>query len=409
MITASSPISQNCDVFVQDRPIKISGCILPGLNLQGGSKKCQDNYVYCFIQNNIFCALFDGHGPVGEEVANFCVNYVKKYFIDYIKEFEASPKEMLIKMLEECDAELRKTTIDSELSGSTAAVLLITPKAIHSISLGDSRAVLGTLAEHTFTVPAAKNKFCRTFKVSRILKPIPLTIDQKPNHEEEYLRIRQAGGLVEKIVDMMGNTLGPYRVWKVNSDLPGLAMSRSIGDNLAKSIGVISTGIYHYFTIYKDTDQYIVIASDGVWDVMESIEVINFIENFREKCENSGISDEYPATAYNSTIARMLCEEARYRWYGLVEAEDVNIDDISCIVIDISRQDTLVINQKPERNVKAFQSLAYEDIQSIEEKLDESFHATDEKFQANRISISTDKSKLSNRLTLPKSFSTEDL
>ena len=33
--------------------------------------------------------------------------------------------------------------------------------------------------------------------------------------------------------------MGPQRVWLMNEDVPGLAMSRSIGDHVAQSVGVI--------------------------------------------------------------------------------------------------------------------------------------------------------------------------
>lgn len=356
--TATSPTTQKSDVFILDHPIKVSGCILPGLNPHGEEKKCQDNFTYVFQDNLIFCALFDGHGPVGEQVSAHCVTFSNAYFTSNTQSFIDHPKDSLIKLLEECDKSLKDTSISYELSGSTAVLVLITDKNIHTASLGDSRAVLGTIADMSFALPSPRNKFCRHYNVNRVLKPIPLTVDQKPNHEEEYLRIRKAGGVVEKIVDVLGNQLGPYRVWKAGSELPGLAMSRSIGDGIGKTIGVIATPVYHYFTIYPENDQYIVMASDGIWDVMENMEVIVFIEKFKEKCENSLISNGYPANCKNSTIARMLCEEARYRWFGLIEEEDVNIDDISCIVIDVSRRVSNSLLIKQERNVKAFQSLA---------------------------------------------------
>lgn len=34
--------------------------------------------------------------------------------------------------------------------------------------------------------------------------------------------------------------MGPARVWLKNQDIPGLAMSRSIGDSVAGSVGVIA-------------------------------------------------------------------------------------------------------------------------------------------------------------------------
>lgn len=42
---------------------------------------------------------------------------------------------------------------------------------------------------------------------------------------------------------------GPYRVWQRDVDMPGLAMSRSIGDIMAKQLGVIAEPdiqFYHY-------------------------------------------------------------------------------------------------------------------------------------------------------------------
>lgn len=392
--TTTRPINQKSDIFLQDRPIKVSGCVLPGLNPHGDDKKCQDNYTYAFLNGLIFCGLFDGHGPVGEQVSAFGIKFCHKYFLQNAHMFDEKPKETLIHMLELCDKELHQEEIEYELSGSTAVIVLLSNNSIHTASLGDSRAILGTISDMSFALPAPQSKFHRHFTVGRVLKPIPLTIDQKPNHEEEYVRIRSAGGIVERITDVMGNTIGPYRVWKPQCDLPGLAMSRSIGDGVGKTIGVISTPVYHYFTLYADNDQYIVLASDGIWDVMENAEVITFIEKFKEKCESSIISDEYPARTLNSSIARLLCEEARYRWYGLIEAEDVNIDDISCIVIDLSRRGISTESAKPERNVKAFQSLALG--KGYQEHLENYIKSKDEQGDFSREKTEEDKSEKEN-------------
>jgi len=37
-----------------------------------------------------------------------------------------------------------------------------------------------------------------------------------------------------------GTKLGPFRVWLKNENYPGIAMSRSIGDLCAASVGVIA-------------------------------------------------------------------------------------------------------------------------------------------------------------------------
>ena len=40
--------------------------------------------------------------------------------------------------------------------------------------------------------------------------------------------------------DQLGKFVGPNRVWLKYEDVPGIAMSRSIGDFVAGTVGVIS-------------------------------------------------------------------------------------------------------------------------------------------------------------------------
>ena len=44
---------------------------------------------------------------------------------------------------------------------------------------------------------------------------------------------------MEQFLEKDGNKKGPYRVWVQDEMYPGLAMSRSIGDFIASSVGVI--------------------------------------------------------------------------------------------------------------------------------------------------------------------------
>lgn len=62
------------------------------------------------------------------------------------------------------------------------------------------------------------------------------TNDQKPEDEEERDRIEQLGG---RVFPSKGQTQ-PLRVWLKNKDIPGLAMSRSMGDFICSGIGIIT-------------------------------------------------------------------------------------------------------------------------------------------------------------------------
>jgi serine/threonine protein phosphatase PrpC len=141
---------------------------------------------------------------------------------------------------------------------------------------------------------------------------------------------------VLQMVDELGNPVGPFRVWKENEACPGLAMSRSIGDMIGAEVGVISTPICTSHEL-RSCDKFLVIASDGVWDVMENEEVVQFVEVYRKQCIDS---NDLPALnkqkiqPNNASIAQLLCEEARMRWFSIVEEEDTMIDDISCIILE---------------------------------------------------------------------------
>ena len=93
---------------------------------------------------------------------------------------------------------------------------------MYSANSGDSRGILVS------------------FSPQNGIKIESLTRDHKPDIPEEKERILRAGGRVHAYKGNEGENLGPERVWLGTEDSPGLAMSRSIGDGQAHSVGVIS-------------------------------------------------------------------------------------------------------------------------------------------------------------------------
>lgn len=71
---------------------------------------------------------------------------------------------------------------------------------------------------------------------------------------------------------LIGKEVGPARVWIKDHDIPGLAMSRSLGDYVAQSVGVIPEPEIILYDIKID-DRVIIIASDGVWEFMSNEQV----------------------------------------------------------------------------------------------------------------------------------------
>lgn len=59
----------------------VSFSVLPGQDPQGNYfQKCMDSCFYLHNEHSLLLCLFDGHGPEGENVINFCCSFVNRFF-----------------------------------------------------------------------------------------------------------------------------------------------------------------------------------------------------------------------------------------------------------------------------------------------------------------------------------------
>uniref|UniRef100_A0A0D9WKI5 protein-serine/threonine phosphatase n=1 Tax=Leersia perrieri TaxID=77586 RepID=A0A0D9WKI5_9ORYZ len=200
-----------------------------------------------------FFGVYDGHG--GVQVANYCRKRIHAVLTEELLRAEedasgsdlsgVESKKLWEKAFMDCfsrvDAEVggnaasaAQPPIAPDTVGSTAVVAVVCSSHVIVANCGDSRAVL-----------------CRG------KQPLPLSLDHKPNREDEYARIEALGG---KVIQWNG-----YRVLGV------LAMSRSIGDKYLKPY-IIPVPEVTVVARAKD-DDCLILASDGLWDVMSNEEV----------------------------------------------------------------------------------------------------------------------------------------
>jgi len=111
---------------------------------------------------------------------------------------------------------------DVRYSGSTCVSLMTYGRHLFLANVGDSRAII-------IKQDPDDPKKC----IAR-----QLTRDHKPDDPEETAVIVAAGGRIDSYRDSHGNKVGPERVWLKHEDIPGLAMSRSFGDQVAAKVGV---------------------------------------------------------------------------------------------------------------------------------------------------------------------------
>jgi len=261
------------------------------------SNKVNQDRVTCFagLGPKKDCYLFgvlDGHGIRGEDVSSFVLkNFVP--IINKIARFTENPKDGLIKAFADMTTSLVLSSVNCSFSGTTAVCSWIQGKKIYTANCGDSRAVLAQLKDGKLV---AKD----------------LSTDQKPENEIEKKRIVSMNGRVEPCKGVLGNPIGPARVWLKAQDMPGLAMSRSFGDDVATSVGVISIPELTEHDITTD-DKMVIWASDGVWEFISSQDAVNLVS----KCKNA------------DDACKILVKESTARW----KKEEEVIDDISALVV----------------------------------------------------------------------------
>lgn len=280
------------------------------------NKPNQDAYFalenFMDIDNAYLFGIMDGHGHFGREVstlvkAKLPANLALASTIcgkDKVRDlFLADEKfrESLVKAAyERTNGELAAAGVDLTHSGTTSVTAFTCESLLLCANVGDSRAVIGSLdyqcAEHRW-------------------RANQITVDHKPDLEEEYKRIISFNGRVEPYKDATGKALGPHRVWMKTKNSPGLAMSRSLGDQAASKVGVIAVPDIFELTI-QSKHKILLIASDGIWGVMSNEQAIEIAGGYYESGEAS-------------LACEALVRAATVEWKRQSEV----IDDITVIVI----------------------------------------------------------------------------
>ena len=280
-----------------------------GKGEDGFVKVNQDSFLV--IQNeyklpdfNIFSVL-DGHGEYGHLVSRFITKYLATFFKknkkmqilksedEVYQRLKKNEYDIIKRVFKHAEKDIVKSSIDANFSGTTCVMVFQIGDKLICSNIGDSRAIM---------VKGEKGKTI-----------IELSLDQKPSDPEEKKRIELAGGEIAQFEED-GEKSGPFRVWAKGKAYPGIAMSRSIGDYIATSLGVIPEPICIEDTIDKDT-KFIIIASDGLWEFISNKKAANIVLPFYEKNDPDG-------------ACKALIKESIEWW----NKEDIVVDDITVIV-----------------------------------------------------------------------------
>jgi len=244
--------------------------------------------------NQALLCVWDGHGSKGERASEFCMKTIPE-MLEAATDLKTDTVEALRRANVKCDEQLFASDLGKTAMtcGTTSTVVYMNGADCWTACAGDSRAVKG----------ARKNGQ---------LVAQDLSQDHKPDLPDERARIVSRGGTVSD-----GGAGRPSRVWAHGRI--GLAMSRSIGDGECKGVGVIADPDVTHFVLQPpagaggDGDLFVIVASDGVWEFIESSEACSIVAKYKNATE----------------ACSQLVHEAAARWKRF---EGSYRDDITCIV-----------------------------------------------------------------------------
>ena len=210
--------------------------------------KSIDNF-YSKPNQSLFC-LFDGHG--GNMVSKYLQKNFHLVYKNILTAYNFNIEQSLIASFKEIDKKIKDLELVSV--GSTGCVVHVVQETVSTLrvycaNVGDTRCCLISPVNHR-----------------------RLTYDHRADDPEEKKRILNSGGSV-----INGRVMG------------ALMLSRAFGDFEFKSFGVKCDPYFHQIQIdLNEKNQFLIIACDGVWDVMDEDDIrqlIMFCNNSEELCK----------------------------------------------------------------------------------------------------------------------------
>jgi len=272
--------------------------------------------------DSAYFGVFDGHG--GAKVAAYAANNLHRIIMKRNEFKEDNPEEAIKEGFLECDRVMKtEETLKDDMAGCTAVTVFVQGKQLWCANAGDSRCVAGVAGTAR-----------------------PLSTDHKPMDVLERERIEAAGGFVE-FNRVNGNlalsrALGDF-VFKMNEQLPQ-------SDQIVTCLPDIVT------EIIESNWDFFILACDGIWDVLSSQEVVDFItERIARGLEPEDICEEL--------MDRCLSPDCQMGGLGC--------DNMTCVLVcllhDKSYQDLVEKCQKTVRSREAVRENSCGETESEEE------------------------------------------
>ncbi|CAE6944336.1 PPC6-7 [Symbiodinium sp. CCMP2456] len=248
------------DVAARSRFLKAGVAVSCAKGRKPGTPN-QDNFFVAECGHFLLCCVADGHGIGGHWASHWTCKFVLRMLLEHMSTNKELPAEtVMTRIFDIVHQELvcAATTKDFELSlsGTTLSVAVVDrhKKQLLLAWAGDSRCVLGRPSSRSKGKPSC----------------VGASEDHKPNDPKEKARVVESGG---EVLLLPGDV--PHRIFAKNKEVPGLAMSRSIGDLSGHSVGVIHQPSFKLLEFQKE--DLLLCCSDGVWEFLSDADAIGTV------------------------------------------------------------------------------------------------------------------------------------
>jgi serine/threonine protein phosphatase PrpC len=259
-----------------------------GISEMPGKRVLMEDYIHCLpLPSGLLLSVCDGHedrGLVSEFVAKSVVSAMKK------KVEGSCTASWQMTCLAACLDVDNNLKIQKLTGGSAGIFAAITEKEIVVANVGDCRCILVQFKSEKDAEDFLSDaqKFSGSDKddpvaCQDIITTIPLSTDHKPSLPEEEKRIVESGAKVVEFVVPLEND-EKLVLHKILFEGKKLSMSRAFGDFEFKANRTIDRELQAVIanpdvTVRErcSVDAFVILACDGIWDVMSNEEVAAFV------------------------------------------------------------------------------------------------------------------------------------
>ena len=240
-----------------------------------------------------YCVI-DGHGPFGNKVAQICQDVIFEAIINldkntFVKDYEKQFNELYEKVNKKIINREEKTygNYDPFLSGVAVTLVIRIKNFLYFSNVGN---VLSIIFNSDKLMPSKFNITECTFNDSNFTDDIlncdsneqdsqnlnDSIVDNLINPKEinfEIRRIYENGGEMRKLLGE-----NKCRIFVKGKYFPGLINTRSLGDQIGKGIGILSTPHITTFKLEKFTNYYLLICTDGINNVLNTSRLVSILQ-----------------------------------------------------------------------------------------------------------------------------------